>query len=659
MKKSLLMLIALGFVVFASAQVNKSGIPEKLLQVSAPHLNASTGNEVLLPIVIQEQNPYFSNKGREDIFGLEIGRTWYDLQTNSGLPNRLVQENSGNISAVWTIAVDGLANYPTRGSGFNYSTNNGSTWLPNPTIRVEDVRVGWGNIGITNTNHLIVAHSANNGYVSTKPKTGTTWTYSQLSTTDGYIWPRMVSNGNTVHVIGTTNTATPLNGFSHGSLTYWRSTDGGVNWVDQGRILPNYDTAHFGKFPRFQDDYNMAIKGDTVAILVSNTHAGTFMWKSTNAGVGWTFIDILNPPCRKWDPEGGKIIDFNNDAQQDNIIGSDGSSCVVLDNNGMAHCFFGRMQESGDGSGGPSYYPYWDGIYYWNESMPAITWDYFWNTAVPPTYCAIPDTVAFPCIAYLYDLNGNGQIDFAPNPPSGDFPFGIYQTSLTSQINAAVDKNNNIHIAFSAVVENVYTNVNGVDRCYRNIFMLHHKAGDPNFIYPDGKSTWKPNPNYPDSGRVMSDNYTEEVYPNMIKKPFNPNGDSAYVAFWYQADALPGNSLQPATPNHGIVENVINFKKINVRVVGINEKTANITGAPKIYPNPATNNVSVVYNLSKASNVTLGIYNMVGQQLMTTSKYINAGEVNVALNIEKLPQGIYFIKSNIGNETYTNKLVVE
>ncbi len=649
MKKLLLLSLAICIGFYANAQRTKSLVPKNLQNISAPCMKKLTGEEVL-PIVFQESNYYTKKKLSIDpLFGEIIGITYYDLQTNSGLPNRLVTESNGNISAVWTMATDDVAGYPTRGSGFNYY--NGTSWLPAPLNRIEPVRVGWPNIAITGTDQIVTTHAASSGYYAIKPISGTTWTTGTFATTAELIWPRMVANGNVVHLIGTTDTATPFGttGFTNGCLVYWRSTNGGQSWVDQDRMLPNMDTVHFSVYPSFQDDYNMAIKGDTVAILLSNVLSGTCMWKSTDAGVNWTFIDILNPPSRKFYKDGGMILDFNGDSEQDQIYGSDGSSCVVLDNNGMAHCFFGNMKNTSDG-GGSSYYPYTDGIYYWKESMGPINYQFFWQDQEGvPTYIAIPDTNNFQLITWMKDLNGNGEINF-PTVATGEYPFGVYQTSLTSQITACVDKNNAITMIYTSPIEGYSVIHNGVERLFRNLYMLSHKASMP-------YNQWDFNPIYPDSGRIVADNLTEEVFPVMLKKPLKyVANDSAVIAFTYMADELPGNSLQPTAPNHEIVENTIWFKMISLTPDGINEINVS-KAAPVVYPNPSSNNVTVSYNLSDATKITVSIYNMVGQQIMTTNQNVIAGDVKVTLNIEALPQGVYFIKSDIGKQSYTNKLV--
>ncbi len=659
MKKLLLLSLALCIVLYANAQRTKSLVPKNLQYITVNSPKKFTGNEVL-PIVFQESNYYTKKKlGFDQLFGESIGTTYYDLQTNSGLPNRLIKESNGNISAVWTIAIDNQGNYPTRGSGYNYYNNATNTWLTAPTARLEPVRVGWPNIAITGNNQIVSTHAANNGYLMTKPINSSVWptTGSTFGVTHELIWPRMVANGNIVHVIGVSDTEQPyLNtGFIHGALIYFRSTNGGQTWEDE-RLLPNMDTTHFSEYPNYNDDYNMAIKGDTVVILVGNGLSGAFFWKTTNAGINWTYTDILNPPSRKYNVESGIPLDFNNDSEQDYVYGSDGSSCVVIDNNGIAHMFFGRMRNTSEGAGN-QYSFYTDGLWYWNETMPAPQYDLFFDDVNGvPTWTAIPDTVGFIPITWVRDMNQDGEFNIPPDVPTDDMGIGTYQTSMTSQVTACVDRNNNIDIIYAGVMEGLYVSVpnttsGSVNRCYRNLYLLHHKANTP---YYD----WSFSPSHQDSGRIVPDN-SECVYPVMLNKPIKyVANDSAIIAFTYMVDELPGNSLQPnAGPNHSIRESTIWFKTLSVKFPdGINEINV-LKSAPVVYPNPSSDKVTVSYNLNEASNVKMSIYNMVGQQIISTNQNITAGDVNVTFNIEALPQGIYFIKSDIGKQSYTNKLI--
>ncbi len=68
-----------------------------------------------------------------------VGKSFYDLQTNSTVGNRIVAYDDGTMGAVWTFS--GETAFTDRGTGYNYF--DGSDWGDYPTVRLEDDRTGW------------------------------------------------------------------------------------------------------------------------------------------------------------------------------------------------------------------------------------------------------------------------------------------------------------------------------------------------------------------------------------------------------------------------------------------------------------------------------------------------------------------------------------
>lgn len=658
MKKLILLSLALCLFTSLSAQ-KKSIIPVKkeALMVSP----AFTGNEKL-PLIIQGSNYYVNSKIKEDIFGTKIGNTWFDLQTNAAIPNRLIVQNDGKIFAVWTMAQ--TTGFEDRGTGFNFSTDNGATWPAMPTEKIEGAattanRTGWPNIGVVGGTSLIsISHASDNGWKNTKPSlTSGTWTGGIMPDGTGLTWPRIIVNGNTIHLIATTETTEAYANFTNGAMVYWRSTDGGLNWVDQNKLLPNYDTAHFSTSTSLNDGWAIANKGDTIAIVAGDPWSGCMLWKSYDNGANWTYQDILNPPTRKM--LSSVLLDLNNDAVDDRIRGCGGSICVALDNNGKAHVFFDQMDASNDGSGS-GIWPETDGLYYWNENNTnPISYDYFWIhfSDGDSMYCASPDTTNFAPLFYVEDINHNGILDIQdPNGSLRD-QIGAYRAGMSAYPSAVINERGDIVLVYSSVVDGAWALVNTQYRNFRNLWMKYHKFGD-------NDTTWYAaidegtGQAFIDNGRFMNDDYLEEVYA-VVAPTITSLGDDKYEYYLhYQMDATPGCHF--SDENHPIAENDINFKKgtIIIPMVGINEINT-LKNSAEVYPNPASHHVTVKYVLENAGEMTLSIYNLVGQNIFTTTENITAGEVKVNLNITMLPQGIYFIKSVIGNQTLTNKLIVQ
>ena len=49
-----------------------------------------------------------------------IGNTYYDLQSNSLLQNRIYRWEDGSIGAVWTRGLESPPGFPDRGTGYNF-----------------------------------------------------------------------------------------------------------------------------------------------------------------------------------------------------------------------------------------------------------------------------------------------------------------------------------------------------------------------------------------------------------------------------------------------------------------------------------------------------------------------------------------------------------
>ena len=101
--------------------------------------------------------------------------------------------------------------------------------------------------------------------------------------------------------------------------------------------------------------------------------------------------------------------------------------------------------------------------------------------------------------------------------------------------------------------------------------------------------------------------------------------------------------------------------KYNTEAVGINEKPAgNISEIQfEIYPNPASDNISVKINTSQKENLSVEIYDLAGKQILNKQfgvTSVGMNEVNVSLS--DLKKGTYLIRVLAGNQTGTQKLIV-
>jgi len=81
-----------------------------------------------------------------------------------------------------------------------------------------------------------------------------------------------------------------------------------------------------------------------------------------------------------------------------------------------------------------------------------------------------------------------------------------------------------------------------------------------------------------------------------------------------------------------------------------------------VYPNPASNNVNIEYNLTKPRTVTISIHDLSGRMIADLSQNVqhNAGYVKENLKIESIPAGIYLVvvKTQEGEQA-VQRLIIE
>jgi len=77
------------------------------------------------------------------------------------------------------------------------------------------------------------------------------------------------------------------------------------------------------------------------------------------------------------------------------------------------------------------------------------------------------------------------------------------------------------------------------------------------------------------------------------------------------------------------------------------------------YPNPFNPATKIRYNLSKKSDVSLKIYDVLGREIETlVDGNYSAGEYEADFNASKLASGVYFYRLQAGNFVETKKMVV-
>jgi hypothetical protein len=568
-----------------------------------------------------------------------VGNTLYDLQSNGSVGDRIVVNADGSIATCWTIEpTDGSGSYANRGTGYNYF--NGSTWGAAPTARIENARVGWGNVADTRTKgEVVISHNGGAAklHVATRPNKGTgSWTNSTTSfpsNAGGNWWPRMVTSnpagGDTIYSISITNSGV-VNGLD-GCLFFSRSLDGGLTWSALTQPT-GFTSANYLGFSA--DAYAIAAKGSTVAIVAGDSDADVGLAKSTDGGVTWTYSTVLKFPLPLWDFT-TTTSDIDNDAVADTIETSDGNFAVALDVNGNAYVAYGayRLLNDAPSASGYSYFPYTDGLYLWNETM--------------------PQDLGGNLVAAIEDLGEQGTIYFPTPATQGDLAFGRWGCSLTSYPSMAFDANNDLFLSYSSIVDSLGSLQNAEK-------LVRHQYVVKSCVLTPGAEVFSAPMDIVDQSLIY-----EGIFGSMAKN-IDGNVHIIYMRDFYPGNGIPAaaGSTNPDAENLGNSNDMV-YAKIPVSdflcVTNINGLTnTNSVANLNFYPNPATSNGTIDVQLNETAKLDITILNSVGQTVFSTSVSGNIGSNKVNVNLSSLSSGLYFYQVKTDNsKAVTKKFAVE
>jgi subtilisin-like proprotein convertase family protein len=137
--------------------------------------------------------------------------------------------------------------------------------------------------------------------------------------------------------------------------------------------------------------------------------------------------------------------------------------------------------------------------------------------------------------------------------------------------------------------------------------------------------------------------------------------DAPYVFSWSNgantediANIGAGTYSVTITSNSGCIS-TLTFTVINDNsTVGISEKTKN--DFLKLYPNPTTNLVNIIYNVNTSDNFIIEVIDLQGKIIFSKDLINKNGQLQV--DVSKLSDGIYFVNLKTNNNIKTVKLIV-
>ena len=585
------------------------------------------------PVFHKEINPTVDNRLLPyDEF--QLGVSWYDLQTNSLTENRIITWPDGTIGAVWTYGVQSPPGFPDRGTGYNYY--DGSAWGPEPTSRIETDRTGWPCIApFGEDGELVCAHVSGGSadgllFNYRETKGAGAWTEFILQGPPDHemiFWPRMVTTGanhEEIHVISLTapsgNGGTPYQG-QDGALLYSRSLDGGSTWDIQNQLFDALDSDNYTAIRG--DNYMWAEpRANTLAFMVADPWMDLALMKSTDNGDTWEKTIVWEHPY--------PFFDWNITVT-DTFYCPDNSGGLALDNNGMAHIVFGIGRVAHFEVGNTyTFWPYTDGVAYWNETMPGFSNDLH---ALDPW--GHPDSELiedYNLAAWTQDVNQNGTIDFL------DELMSYRELGISTMPELVIPQDSNFMALFFSSTTEGYDN------------------GTYNFKHIWVRLKWDDMGGWQDFEDLNTDLihiFDECIFPHAA--PDLMGGD---FHLFYNIDTDPGLAW---SEDHPWQENKITYIKVPSPVIpGMDEHAAGPEGIQefRIFPNPASGSVSVGFNTSRQADVAIEVSDLTGQKIMDLPLGKLQGAFETTVEIPHIPDGLYFLSVRAGNSLATEKLIV-
>lgn len=659
MKKTLLFLSIVAFTFALSAQNRVNNQPGVVRSASKMNL---TGNEtgaapanVASPLRTLNHN--------------FMGSTYYDVQTNGSMSNRVNAHSDGSISAIWTAMT---LNINSRGTGYNYYENG--QWASElPSARIEDVRTGWGTTTSVGDFDIVASHNGSDALViSVSQKGSGEWTYSQLKgpqlvngsqTSTSLLWPSIASSGNTIHLLACTesNDGFKFNGIQT-CLVYYRGTfepsTKSITW-SAPRIVGDFTSDEVTRFSG--DDYSIAAKGNVVAVVVQPSFRGdSYLWKSTDNGVNFT-----------------RTVFCEAAAPGDTAYFDEGSYSVAIGDDGLVHIAGGTwMSITRATSDTITYWPGMGYLYYWNESMEPIKYDGDQSFKDPEVMRENGYTVV-----ERVDLDGDGMITTVGYGIDGYPSYGVGPISMPQ----IVAQDGKVYIVFANLLESLFVDAQSA-KFYRGIFGIKSTDNGQNFgdiswlsynkdVYYINSFELFPLDTTVTVGQLMNclESWSENVYPSVAPNIVNGN-----IAMVWLNDAVAGSDIKEAPSTQPVSssdhENYIYALIMNADSIGIYNNTNevwqglwidhtgisnNVISGMKLYPNPATNNVNVMFYSEDTENAVVSVMNLMGQTVYSTVEGVSEGYNKIQLNVNNLPAGVYMVNIRTNRGTSTQKLIVK
>ncbi|MBR6227423.1 MAG: T9SS type A sorting domain-containing protein [Bacteroidales bacterium] len=682
MKKVLLTTLAIAVAMAGFAQKGQERVKAEQPRSAKANITALGKYDAAPALNFTPSTSVPRNIKGDDLSGWQTMRTLYDLQTNKIVGNRMYRFEDGTLGVTATMGQTPSA-YSDRGTGYDYY--NGTAFIfeeeENPvTGRIESMKTGWPSYcQYGPKGEIVVSHTGSNlVYYTREIKGEGEWQGPNeipnpvwLGTSDSDMtWPRVVTTGPDHDILHVIAAASDDNGFY---LFYSRSTDG-ENWTTT--FVPTLEEGEQGKYSA--DSYVMAANGDNVAIMLLSIMGHGYIIKSTDNGETWTKSKFWDNPYADfdWETDENSLFGYSDDITINDVdqYGPDlGTICI--DNDGIVHGAFSGHKYAHLELG--STYTYWysrtlDGVFYWNETMGTLQGP---EWVCPDDGTVIPSDPHNICRMWwptdetgeyiVRNFESANLIGFlTPDDHFSEFSSdnwvvtGYFQSPAASPA-ICVDESGTVAVAYS--VPDLTRPLSNDNKYLRSIMVSFI---EPGYVMGDATGNYSEIPGncyyewvkLQDADEFLH-SYDEAIYPIC---PTN----TANEEFWfgYQADDTPGlnsgSNAQQGAPS----DNYIWVQKVipDYEGLGISENPAvNPMTATRVYPNPATDVLNIEVNASQASEMSISVFNIMGQNVMNQTVSINTGINTRPVSISELNSGVYFVTVKANGFENTMKFIVK
>ena len=665
------MSLVLGFSAFAQQRVAKNDV--RMSQASAKKV--TVGKEDVNPAAAANFAPRTAKSVAVNRFDAveECPTMWthYDLQSNQYVANRMYQLPDGSVAATATFSHQANQTASDRGTGYLFLPQGvvpGDEVDPEeyqPQERVESFKTGWPSIAQWKENgEILLCHGNNHMQCFVRETAGQgEWEYkgSLPDYPEGYAyneyptWPRVVTCGDNHNIIvavaclqhSISSDETDL------QTVMWRSEDA-ENWTINYGPLHDLETPwDHNQFSA--DDYCMAANGNKVALLYSGCLTNsTWLCQSNDCGLTWESIRVWENPYE------GREFDEEPAWGMDDTLFMPMNGAVVIDNNGVTHVALNTFEMAHTLDNEPGYYSYWsgravDGILYWNDTQvapiqsedgnPHHAARLWWPIPEEPGYVRMhADSTKWIGFIPMYDGYDWDNDKYY----QGEYHSKFYGASGHPALSC--DPMGNLACAFSS--PNSYRLQDSGEPYYMRSIYVSYRNVD--------KGYWD---------QVVDDITDEEISFTFVANEnvftISVNNTITPGQFWfgYQADDQRGFYWGSEASQSSASENTIWVAKLTPEAeyvsVPENHNAINPMTSTRIYPNPVVDQMNIEVNASQASEMSISVYNLMGQKVMDKNVSVNTGINTTSLSTSNLSSGVYFVTVKANGFSNTMKFVVK